>query len=132
MTLEEKVFAALTDESPSLRVYPDIAPPQVMLPFVVYTFVAGSEDVHLQGHSGIGATIVQVSVYASTRLRASEVMEEVKSLMFASTDFTVNGIDLPGADRYEPDTKRYRSTVDFSLRYETALDDITLSVEETP
>lgn len=117
--LEEKVFGALTSDSPPLRAYPDVGPAHVILPFLVYTFVAGHQDMHLQGRSGIGMTIVSISAYASTRSSATALVERARDLLLASSDFTVNSIDDPGAERYEPETKRYRATLDFTLRYET-------------
>jgi hypothetical protein len=116
MSLEEDVFAALTNGSPSpLRVYPEVLPQTVTLPAVTYTIVGGSYDFDLQGATGLGRIIVQIDAWSTTRSGANSTMAEAASLMLSATAFQVTVMDESGADRYEPDTKRYRESREFAV-----------------
>lgn len=125
MTIEEKIFAALTADSPTaLRVYVDEMPqtPGVVFPLLVFSVITGSDDMHLQGDAGTRDRVVQIDAYAKTRLSADTLAKEAKRLMLASQDFTVNSIDLAPAPRFEPGRDLYRKTFDFGIRYEETSD----------
>jgi hypothetical protein len=49
---------------------------------------------------------------------ADQLMADMQSLMLASTVFVVVAIDISGAERYEPDTKRYRASKEFTIRFD--------------
>ncbi len=116
MSLEEDVFSALTAGSPSpLRAYPEIMPQEVTLPAVTFTIVAGQHDFDLQGPTGLTRKFVQVDAWSRTRSGAYSTIVEATSLMVASTAFQVSGISESGADRYEPDTKLYRESREFTV-----------------
>lgn len=116
MTLREDIFAALTSGTPNiLRVYPDALPQKAILPAVTFFTVAGKNDFHLQGQSGLVTRIVQIDAWAGTALSADNIMATVEELMVASSDFQVNAIDVSGADPYEQETERYRASREFTL-----------------
>lgn len=116
MSLEEDVFAALTAGSPSpLRAYPEVMPQMVTLPAVTYTIVGGVHDFDLQGQTGLTRKVVQVDSWATTRSSAYAQIVEATSLMVQSTSFQVNGIAESEAARYEPDTKLYRESREFTV-----------------
>jgi hypothetical protein len=115
MSLAEDVFSALTSGSPPMRAYPDELPQQVQLPALVYFVVAGTDDFHLQGRSGLVIRLVQVDAYAGTRLSADASIRDAVELMVASTSFQVNAISIPPVDDFEPDTRRYRASREFTL-----------------
>ncbi len=100
MTLSEDVFAALTTGSPMpLRVYPDVLPPLIQLPACTYQVVAGVDEFHLLGRAGLGRILVRVDVWST----------------MASSNFSVTGIDITGADGFEEDTERYRASREFII-----------------
>lgn len=118
MTLSEYIFAALTAGSPTpLRVYPDVLPPNVVLPAVTYTVVAGHDDFHLLGRSGLERVLVRVDVWSTIKRVSEETMQEqIVPLMLASTAFQINGISRTAADGdFETDTERYRASREFAV-----------------
>lgn len=115
-SIEEDVFSALTSGSPSaLRVYPDTLPQMPVLPAMTYSIIAGEDDFDLEGPTELIRRLVQVDAWATTRSSVTSMMEEAKTLMLLSTEFTVNAINVAGAPGYEPDTKLYRSSYEFIL-----------------
>lgn len=120
MTIEEKIFSALTAGSPApLRAYPDIMPQYPTYPLLTYIVVAGEDDIHLSGDAGTARRLVQIDAWARTRLGAAQTMATAKQMMLASADFTVGRIDVSGAPTYEPDSQLYRASLEFSVHYET-------------
>jgi hypothetical protein len=120
MTIEEKVFTALTAGSPApLRAYPDLMPQYPTYPLVTYIIVAGEDDIHLNGDAGTARRLVQVDAWARTRLGAAQTMAIAKTQMLAAEDFTVGRVDISGAPTYEPDPELYRASLEFSVHYET-------------
>lgn len=115
MSLEEDVFAALTSGSPSLRAYPEIVPEFVQVPVVTFTMIAGTEDFALDGPTGLVRRLVQIDSWATTRSSAYALITQAQGLMLASTAFAVNAISESGAPRYEPETRRYRESREFTL-----------------
>lgn len=119
MTIEEKIFAALNAGSPPpLRSYPDIIPQYPTYPLATYIIVGGEDDVHLDGEGGTARRLVQVDVWARTRLGAAQTMGIAKGLMFATDDFTIGAVSVSGAPTYESDTELYRASLEFSVHYE--------------
>ena len=116
MTIEEDVYAALTSGSPaSLRVYPDVLPQFPTYPALTYSVIAGTNDFDLQGPSGLIRRLVQVDAWATTRSGAVAAMNEAKILLLASSDFTIDGADVTGAERYDNETKLYRESYEFII-----------------
>jgi len=115
MTLYEAVFAALAGGSPSARVYPEILPQRVILPALTFTLITGEDDFHLLGPSGLIVRYVQVDSWAGTRLSADSQIEAARLAMLASLHFQVNAISVAGADPFETDTERFRSSREFTL-----------------
>lgn len=116
MTLAEDVFAALTTGSPlPLRVYPDVLPSNVVLPAITYLTVAGTDDFHLLGRSGLERLLIRIEVWSTIKLTAEEVMEQqIVPMMLAASTFTVNGIERTAVDgEFEEDTERYRASREF-------------------
>ena len=115
MSLAEDVFAALTGGTPAARAYPEVLPQMPVLPALTYRLIAGTDDFHLQGRSGLVIRLVQVDAWATTRMGADRAMADASVLMVASQAFQVNGIDVSGADTYEEETQRYRASREFSI-----------------
>ena len=115
MILSELLFSVLSGGSPPARVYPEVMPQMAVLPALVFTVVAGTDDFHLEGTSGLQIRFIQVDAWASTRLSADNLIAEATTLMVASTTFQVNAIAIPPVDGYEPDTERYRASREFTV-----------------
>lgn len=115
MSLRADIFTALTSGSPAARVYPDVLPQQVNMPAVTFFTVAGDNDFHLLGQSGLIRRIIQVDVWSTVAMAADALMADLEALMIASTDFQVNGIAASGADGYEAETQRYRVSREFTI-----------------
>lgn len=113
MSFSEDLFTTLSGGSPSARVYPDVMPQLAVLPALVYTLVAGQDDFHLEGLSGLQIRLVQVDAWAGTRLSADSLIADAATLMVASRLFQVNAINIPPVDDYEAETERYRASREF-------------------
>lgn len=117
MTIEEDFFAAATAGSPSVRLYPEVMPQQPVLPAATFTVIAGRDDMHIAGKSNTGERIFQVDTWASSRLSADSLMDDIQSRLLAATAFGVVAIDMSGAPRYEEETRRYRASKEFTVRF---------------
>lgn len=115
MSLEEDVFAALTSGSPALRVYPEVIPEFVQMPVVTFTMIAGTEDFTLAGPTGLLRRLIQVDSWATTRASAYALITQAQALMVSASAFAVNAISESGAPRYEPETRRYRESREFTV-----------------
>jgi hypothetical protein len=75
-----------------VKVYPEEAPQEAVLPWAVYSIVSQTEEYHLRGTSGIGGTRFQLDVYAAT-LKAAGAIAEAYRLALAGWRGTVTGSD---------------------------------------
>ena len=117
MTIEEDFFAAATAGSPTIRMYPEVMPQQPVLPAATFTVISGRDDMHIAGKSNTGERIFQVDAWASSRLGADTLMDDVQSRLLQATAFTIVAIDMSGAPRYEEETRRYRASKEFMVRF---------------
>lgn len=115
MSLRNDVYAALRSNSPVPRVYPDQAPQGAGYPLLTYSFVAGHDEVHLDGYSANGRRVVQVDAWASDPDVADSMIADAKASLGASTAFTVNGVTENGATGFDNEAKMYRASRDFVL-----------------
>jgi hypothetical protein len=120
MTPSEMIFGALTAGSPApLRAYPDVMPDNPVFPLVTFMIVAGEDDMHLDGDSGTARRLVQVDAWGRTRLGVEAIIATAKAQMLAASNFTVARVDVSGAPRFEPDSRLYRESLEFSIHFET-------------
>lgn len=119
MTIEEDFYAAMTAGSPSIRAYPEIMPEMPVLPAATYTVVGGEDRVNLDGLEGGGWRIFQVDTYASSRLSADSLMQDIQTRLAAASAFALDGEPtVSGAPRYEAETKRYRASKEFRICFD--------------
>ena len=118
MTIEEDFYAAMTAGSPTIRAYPEVLPELPTLPAATYTMVGGYDDMNMLGVENTGLRVVEVDAWASTRLGADSLMGDIQSRLLAATTFVVVDIQVSAAPRYEPETKRYRASKEFSIRFD--------------
>lgn len=96
------------------RVYPDVAPANVVKPFIVWQQVGG-EAVNFMDPTipSKRNARIQISVWATTRLSASDISRQAEDAMRAAAlNTTVLGA---GVATYETETGLYGMRQDFSI-----------------
>ena len=115
--IERLTYEALAGGSPDTdagtRVYPWIVGQDVPLPRIVYTRVSTAPVTSLSGSSGLDNVRMQVDCYAATMPGALRLASQVRTLLEGGgAGFTAL---LAGQfDAYEPETKVFRQSLDFS------------------
>jgi hypothetical protein len=121
MTVAERIFAALSaaaTSSDGLRAYPNEFPQLATFPLIVYTIVGGEDDVHLGGASDSAHRLIQLDAWGRTAIGVEELMSVARYKMLAASTFSVGAINVSGAASYEPDTKLFRASREFSIHLE--------------
>lgn len=114
MSLRSDIYSALVNGG-SLTAYPDAAPEGVTYPVVVFQFVAGHDEVYLDGYAGLVNRLVQIDAYADDPDTADALIETVKTRLAAASAFRVAAVNVSGADPFDDDAKMYRASREFSL-----------------
>jgi hypothetical protein len=97
------------------NVFPDLAPPHTATPWITYNVVGGSDSAYLDGFPSARNAIVQIDVWAATRMDAATLMEDVRTALINPT---VKGVPQGSpVGTFEADTKLYGSRLDFSITY---------------
>lgn len=87
MSLEAQLTAALQAVCP--QVYPDQAPAEAQLPYVIYEQVGGPALVYTEGTlPPERAALMQITAWHSTRLGASQLMLNIEAALCAAIGFT--------------------------------------------
>lgn len=114
MSAESHVFSALKDLVDD-RVYPDVAPPGVQEPYIVYQCVGGKATNFLGGETPSKTNArVQVSVWSLSRLQTSALVKQVEQAMRASAALQTTVLGSAVSD-HEPETQRFGARQDFSV-----------------
>lgn len=114
MSIEASVYSLL---SPLVgaRVYPDIAPNGAERPFITYQQIGGQALNPLSNAPpGKHNALMQINVWADTRLQASTLALEVEDAMRTADQFAARP-QMAFISTYEPDTKLYGAIQDFSI-----------------
>ena len=93
------------------RCYPLTAPDTVTKPYLVFSVISDVQVNHLEGFAELSNRRVQIDVYATSYGASKSLAIAVKAAM--STAVFTN-THLSSQDLFEPDTKLYRVTMDFS------------------
>lgn len=115
MTAEEIVAQALSTwpqltASIGTRIYPDIAPQDVELPYIVYTR-SGSEPAYtIHGPKAAELANMSVQIWNKSRFSVDQIGLEVVKAMNAHECFHTNHFG-----GYEADTELYAAQFDFSV-----------------
>lgn len=114
MTIEAQVYAVLKVLAGG-RVFPDVAPEDTLTPYITYQAVGGEPVNFLSGEApGKANARMQVNVWASTRIEASELGAQVEDVMRAAVNLQPEV--LTGRVATYDETTTYRGTMqDFSL-----------------
>ncbi|MYZ44215.1 DUF3168 domain-containing protein [Schauerella aestuarii] len=100
------------------RAYPDIAPQNPVLPFIVYQQVGGQPINFLSGVPDKRNGRFQINVWAKTRSEAGSIIRQAEDAVRLSP--TLLADTLNGAlSRYEETTGWYGSQQDFSIWFTT-------------
>ncbi|MFM0315963.1 DUF3168 domain-containing protein [Paraburkholderia nemoris] len=95
------------------RVFPDVAPPKTVRPYITYQGVGGQDETSFDGANEQQNSRVQVNVWADTRVECTAVMQQVRQALTAAPVLgTPIGAPVSG---YEEDTHYYGSRLDFSI-----------------
>lgn len=114
MTVEADIAAALTGLV-SGRVFPDIAPPSTVRPYITYQQVGGQTLQPLDNSLPDKKNgRFQLDVWADTRLAAAALALQVEAALVGSAVFTCRALGAH-ANRHEPDERLYGTTQDFSV-----------------
>ena len=114
--LEEQIFAALTQGSPTptsaaSRVYPVLAAEGTPLPRITYQRVSTEPQNSLAGHALIDRVQVQFDCWASTPLGAARLAREVRE---ALANATFKPTFTSQYDGFEAESRLYRHTLEMS------------------
>lgn len=114
MTVEADLFTTLTALT-SGRVYPDIAPPDVAAPYIVYQEISGVALTFMeQANPSKQNGRFQIAVWAATRVQASALSLQVESALVLSPLFQAK--PLGGRTSvYDDETELRGTRQDFSI-----------------
>ncbi|WP_213761974.1 DUF3168 domain-containing protein [Caballeronia sp. dw_19] len=108
--------ALVTNADGSFRVYADIAPANVVKPYITYQSVGGQDETTFDGPDTLQNSRMQVNVWSTTRVATSALMKQVRQALTAAP---VSGTPIGSAvSGYEDDTKLYGSRLDVSIWYQ--------------
>lgn len=114
MSLESDLFTLLKTVCP--RVYPDQAPADVALPYMVWTIMGGDAIRPLNKTvPNRRSAIVQVSIWSVSRLEASTLILATDSAMRQATAFDAQA-ESEMVSISDPDTGYRGATQDFMVR----------------
>ncbi len=113
-TAESVTFGALKALAGG-RVYPDVAPPGVAKPYIVYQGAGGVDETTFDGPDELQNSRMQVAVWATGRLESAELIAQVR-LALAAPPILAKPIGA-AVSVYEEDTKLYGKRQDFSIWY---------------
>lgn len=113
MTMEADLSALL--KTKCQRVFPDVAQSGTALPYVTWQGIGG-ESVGFVDNTAADKrnTLMQVNVWASTRLQALQMAREIEDAMRASAAFVASPLGEP-LSTYEPDVPVYGTLQRFSI-----------------
>lgn len=111
--LEANLFNALS-ALVNARVFPDVAPEGVELPYITYQQIGGKPINFLGAESSSKKNArVQVNVWSHTRIEASALIRQVEDI--AVTAPLLGVIEGGAIASYEPELKIYGAMQDFSF-----------------
>lgn len=113
MSLEAAIVTVLKTCCP--RVRPDFAPFETERPYVIYQAIGGQAWRHVDNSpAGLRHTMLQVSVWATTRAEASGLIRQIEEAFCAATVFTARP-SAEATSTAEEDLNLYGSQQDFDL-----------------
>ncbi|WP_029043355.1 DUF3168 domain-containing protein [Cupriavidus sp. WS] len=99
------------------RIFPDVAPPDVGLPFSTYQQIGGQPLNFLAGVPDKENGRFQLNIWSDDREQASQLMREARKIMCLHPALLAT-IMTGVLARYEPETKLYGAQQDFSIWFD--------------
>lgn len=112
MQAGEFIFAVLSDRLEE-RVYPDLLPEGAIFPAIVHQLMSSGPINTMNSGVVAAERRYQIDVYALSRKEARQVAKDCVSLL--TNDERLVCIYQDDRDMYEPDVRRYRTSLDFSI-----------------
>lgn len=98
------------------RVYPRVAPPRSVKPYIVFQGAGGVDETTFDGPDTLQNRRMQVTVWSADSVEADSINKQVRDALTAEP---VLGTPIGApTDVYEDDTKLYGSRQDFSIWYQ--------------
>ena len=114
-TAESVTFGAIKTMAGG-RVYPDVAPPSAVKPYLVYQSAGGVDETTFDGADTLQNSRMQVCAWATSRAEAATLIQQVRDALTAAP---VSGTPIGApVSVYEDDTKLYGSRQDYSIWYQ--------------
>lgn len=113
MSVESDLFSVLAALVGN-RVYPDVAPAAVVLPFITYQQVGGEPANFLAGLPSKRNARVQINTWAATRVEAMALIRQAEDAVRASALLNATTLGGAVAERDE-ETMHFGARQDFSI-----------------
>lgn len=97
----------------SNRAFPMVAPEGTATPYITYQVISNIPVVCLDGITGTENRRFQIDGWADSYAAAKTLESSIKAAFAASV--TIVNVPLSTMDGYEPETKLYRVTMDYSV-----------------
>ena len=115
MTIEADLRTLLASQVAD-RVYPLVAPPQAVAPFIVYQQIGGDVVSFMTGAPDIRNARMQLRCWADTPSVAKQLALGVEAAILGATAMKPTALGAMGMS-YDEDTNLFGSLQDFSLWY---------------
>lgn len=112
MSIETSLVALLSAIAP--RTYPDVAPSGAQVPYVTWQQIGGATVRYADNTSDSRYPLMQISVWARTRLEATTIIRQIEDAMCAAAAFQAQPQGEP-MSVHEPDTGLYGSIQRFDV-----------------
>ena len=96
------------------RIYTEVTPDDVMLPYITQTIIFEGRLVVLEGGAATqNPSVVQVDCWAATLDGALDLANKVETAMAGASTFSIG--DFSRQSDYDPESREYRFIIDVSL-----------------
>ena len=114
MSIEDKLFTVLSALAGG-QVYPDIAPPGTVAPYLVYQQVGGAALAYTEGSvPGQENCRIQVATWSLRRTEATSLAKQAEALLLQATTFQATALGNR-VHAFDEDTGLYGARQDFSV-----------------
>ena len=81
--IESDLYTYINDQATitslvGTRIYPDTAPQKCDYPFMVYSKIDTTREMHLRGATGVCVARFQIDIYAPSRMICESIIEQVR------------------------------------------------------
>lgn len=116
MPLENKLYTALTGSTLitayTTRIFPVVAPPETILPFIIYVRTIGGQINTLSGYATIENPSIQIDVFSTGYSQVKTLSDNIHSVLNGTTTF--RSILKNDTDLFNEDLEAYHITMDFT------------------